>query len=587
MALKIKRQSSPPENELLLPDIHPILNRVYRNRGIKTADELKQTLDGLQSYSLLKGIDQAVRLLEQALLQQHSILIVGDFDADGATSTSVAVRALKKMGASNVNYLVPNRFEYGYGLTPEIVTCAKQFHPDLIVTVDNGISSIQGVNTAKQLGIKVIITDHHLAGSELPQADAIVNPNQPGDSFPSKAIAGVGVIFYVMLALRACLRESRWFEQQGLDEPNLAELLDLVALGTVADVVPLDHTNRILVAQGLARIRAGHCCPGIKALAEIAGRQLARMSAQDLAFAVGPRLNAAGRLDDMSLGIECLLSDNDDTAQALAEQLNQLNQERRFIEEEMKVQAMDALQQLDETQLPTGICVYEPEWHQGVIGILASRVKEKYHRPVIAFADASDDVTSNDALIKGSARSIPGVHIRDVLDAIATRHPDLLSKFGGHAMAAGLTLRKERFTEFSAAFNEEVCRHVNSDDLHHIIHSDGELSTDDLDLPLAQLLESAGPWGQHFPEPQFDGCFEIVQRRIVGERHLKLLLKVPGCERVIDGIAFNTVDDVWPEDTQFVEIAYKLATNEFRGVLSAQLIIDYIEPLPVADPVAY
>ncbi|WP_455365769.1 single-stranded-DNA-specific exonuclease RecJ [Kaarinaea lacus] len=584
MALKIKRQVSPQDDELLLPDLHPILNRVYRNRGINTADELKQSLDCLENYSLLKGIDDAVVLLEQALRQQQSILIIGDFDADGATSTSVAMRALKKFGASKVNYLVPNRFEFGYGLTPEIVACAKQYDPELIVTVDNGISSIQGVHAAKQLSIKVLITDHHLAGRELPAADAIVNPNQPGDTFPGKATAGVGVIFYVMLALRARLRESQWFEQQGISEPNLAELLDLVALGTVADVVPLDHNNRILVAQGLARIRAGHCCAGIKALAQIAGRQLARIGSQDLAFALGPRLNAAGRLDDMSRGIECLLSDDDDTALALAEQLNKLNQERRSIEEEMKMQALDTLQQMDEANLPTGICVYQPEWHQGVIGILASRIKEKYHRPVIAFADAGEDATS-EAIIKGSARSIPGVHIRDVLDAVATRHPQLLSKFGGHAMAAGLTLQKKYFAKFAEAFNDEVCRQVDSDALHHIIHSDGELSTDDLDLPLAQLLESAGPWGQHFPEPQFDGCFEVVQRRVVGERHLKLLLKIPGSTRVIDGIAFNTVDDVWPEDTTSVQIAYKLATNEFRGVLSAQLIIDHIEPLPASQRV--
>jgi single-stranded-DNA-specific exonuclease len=585
MTLKIKRLSPPKGDDVLLPDIHPVLNRVYRNRGVKTADELKQSLDCLQSFSLLKGIEEAVQLLEEALRQQQSILIIGDFDADGATSTTVAVRALKKLGAGKVNYLVPNRFEYGYGLTPEIVECARQYQPDMIVTVDNGISSIQGVKAAKQLGISVIITDHHLAGRELPEADAIVNPNQPGDSFPSKAIAGVGVIFYVMLALRVRLRESQWFAQQGISEPNLAELLDLVALGTVADVVPLDHNNRILVAQGLARIRAGYCCAGIRALVQIAGRQLSRMGAQDLAFAVGPRLNAAGRLVDMSLGIECLLSDNDDTALALAEQLNQLNQERRSIEEEMKLQALDTLQQIDEGELPTGICVYEPEWHQGVIGILASRIKEKFHRPVIAFANAGADDASEDDMIKGSARSIPGVHIRDVLDTIATQYPELLSKFGGHAMAAGLTLQKKHYTKFVQAFNDEVCRHVDSDELHHIIHSDGELSSEDLDLPLAQLLESAGPWGQHFPEPQFDGYFEVVQRRVVGERHLKLQLKIPGATRIIDGIAFNTVDDVWPGDTRFVQIAYKLTTNEYRGALSAQLLIDYIEPLPVTGEV--
>ncbi len=586
MALRIKRLSPAQDNNgLLRPDIHPVLNRIYRNRGIATADELKITLDGLQNFSLLKGIQEAVLLLERAMRAQQRVLIIGDFDADGATSTAVAMRALKKLGASEVNYLVPNRFEYGYGLTPEIVACAGQFQPDMIITVDNGISSIRGVDAAKQLGIHVVVTDHHLAGSELPAADAIVNPNQPGDVFPSKAIAGVGVIFYVMLALRAQLRRSGWFTQQGISEPNLAELLDLVALGTVADVVPLDHNNRILVAQGLARIRAGQCCAGIKALAQIAGRQLHRLGVQDLAFAVGPRLNAAGRLDDMSLGIECLLSDNGDTALSLAEQLNQLNRERRSIEQEMKLQAMETLQQIDDTDLPTGICVYEAQWHQGVIGILASRIKEKYHRPVIAFADAGIDDSSGEAIIKGSARSIAGVHIRDVLDAIATRHPGLLSKFGGHAMAAGLSLQKKHFEEFATAFNDEVCRHVDSDELRHIIHSDGELAAEDLDLPLAQLLESAGPWGQHFAEPQFDGRFEVVQRRILGERHLKLQLRAPGSARIIDAIAFNTVDDVWPEDTRFVDIAYKLGTNEFRGVQSAQLIVNYIEPVSVTGPV--
>jgi single-stranded-DNA-specific exonuclease len=587
MALKIKRILPAQENKPLLPDMHPILNRVYRNRGITSSDQLQQSLDRLLSFSLLKGVQDAVMLLEQSIREQQCLLVIGDFDADGATSTAVAVRALKKLGGVKVNYLVPNRFEYGYGLTPEIVECARQYQPDVIITVDNGISSIQGVEAAKKLGIKVVITDHHLAGDDLPDADAIVNPNQPDDEFPSKALAGVGVIFYVMLALRAQLRKSNWFEKNSIAEPNLAELLDLVALGTVADVVPLDHNNRIMIAQGLARIRAGHCCAGIKALVQIAGRHLNRLGAQDLAFAVGPRLNAAGRLDDMSVGIECLLSDNEEAALPFARQLNQLNEERKSIELDMKIQAMDVLQDIDDTELPTGICVYEAEWHQGVIGILASRIKEKFHRPVIAFADAGIDGTTNEAIIKGSARSIPGVHIRDVLDAIATRHPGLLSKFGGHAMAAGLTLQKKHFEQFSAAFDKEVCQHVDADDLHHIIHSDGELTPSDLDLPLAQLLESAGPWGQHFAEPQFDGRFDIVQRRIVGERHLKLVLKAAGSDQVIDAIAFNTVDDAWPEDVQSVDIAYKLAVNEYRGVLSPQLIVDYIEPVRTPEPAPF
>jgi len=579
MALKIKRISPDQESAPLIPDMHPILNQVYRNRGITSADQLQQSLDRLLSFSLLKGVQDAVELLEQSIREQHNILIIGDFDADGATSTAVAVRALKKLGTTKVNYLVPNRFEYGYGLTPEIVECARQYQPDVIITVDNGISSIQGVEAAKKLGVKVVITDHHLAGNELPAADAIVNPNQPGDTFPSKSIAGVGVIFYVMLALRAQLRNTGWFEENNIAAPNLAELLDLVALGTVADVVPLDHNNRIMVAQGLARIKAGHCCAGIKVLVQIAGRQLYRLGAQDLAFAVGPRLNAAGRLDDMSVGIECLLSDDEKTSSAFARQLNQLNEERKSIELDMKLRALDVLQEIDDSELPTGICVYEADWHQGVIGILASRIKEKYHRPVIAFADAGTDSTSNEAVIKGSARSIPGVHIRDVLDAIATRHPGLLSKFGGHAMAAGLSLQKAHFEQFADAFDKEVCQQVDADDLHHIIHSDGELRPSDLGLSLAQLLESAGPWGQHFPEPQFDGCFDVVQRRIVGERHLKLLLKVKGLDQLIDAIAFNTVDDVWPDDVQTVEIAYKLSVNEYRGILSPQLIVDYIEPV--------
>lgn len=583
MALKIKRISPEQENIQLLPDMHPILNRVYLNRGITSADQLQQTLDCLLSFSQLKGVQDAVKLLEQSIREQQSILIIGDFDADGATSTTVAVRALKKLGAVKVNYLVPNRFEYGYGLTPEIVECARQYQPDVIITVDNGISSIQGVEAAQKLGIKVVITDHHLAGKELPCADAIVNPNQPNDDFPSKAIAGVGVIFYVMLALRAQLRKGNWFKENSIAEPNLAELLDLVALGTVADVVPLDQNNRIMIAQGLARIKAGHCCAGIKALVQIAGRQLYRLGAQDLAFAVGPRLNAAGRLDDMSVGIECLLSDDEETALAFARQLNQLNEERKSIELDMKLQAMDVLHKIDASQLPTGICVYEEDWHQGVIGILASRIKEKYHRPVIAFADAGNDSNTNEATIKGSARSIPGVHIRDVLDAIATRHPGLLSKFGGHAMAAGLTLEKKHFEQFAAAFDKEVCQHVDADDLHHIIHSDGELVQSDLGLSLAQLLESGGPWGQHFPEPQFDGRFNIVQRRIVGERHLKLVLKVPGSDQIIDAIAFNTVDDAWPDDVMSVDIAYKLTVNEYRGVLSPQLIVDYIEPVRIPE----
>lgn len=578
MALKIKRKTNAEPSVQIKPGLHPVLNRVYQNRGITSADELEFGLDRLVNFDDLKGIQTAAELLEESIRQRKSILIIGDFDADGATSTALAMRALKSFGATDVNYLVPNRFEFGYGLTPEIVAYAEKYNPDVIVTVDNGISSLQGVAAANEAGIKVIITDHHLAGRELPAADAIVNPNQPGDNFPSKVIAGVGVIFYVMLALRNRLRASLWFEQQQLQVPNLAELLDLVALGTVADVVPLDYNNRILVSQGLSRIRAKRCNEGIKALVKIAGREVNRLQAQDLGFVVGPRLNAAGRLDDMSLGIECLLADDEHTAMDFAKQLNQLNEERKSIELDMQSQALTILQCIEHQSIDVGICLYEPDWHQGVIGILASRIKDKYHRPVIAFAGAGDDLQSGEETIKGSARSVPGVHIRDVLDSVATQHPGLVSKFGGHAMAAGLTLLKKDFKKFATAFNEEVCQLLGADDLHRVIHSDGDLKENDIDLPLANLLEAAGPWGQHFPEPMFDGRFEVVQRRIVGERHLKLVLKAPQGKRLIDAIAFNCVDKDWSEDVRYVEIAYKLATNEYRGQVSTQLIVEYIQP---------
>jgi len=577
MAIKIKRKTSTGNVALLKPDLHPVLNRIYHNRGISSARELDLSLEHLLKYDSLTGIETAAALLEQALEQNESILIIGDFDADGATSTALAMRALKNFGALNVKFLVPNRFEFGYGLTPEIVQHAQQYNPDVIVTVDNGISSLRGVEAAHALGIKVIITDHHLAGRELPTAAAIVNPNQPGDQFPSKVIAGVGVIFYVMLALRNRLRQSGFFTRNNVPDPNLAELLDLVALGTVADVVPLDYNNRILVSQGLSRIRAGYCCAGIKALVKIAGRQLNRLQAQDLGFIVGPRLNAAGRLDDMSLGIACLLTNDDQTAMDYAQQLNQLNEERKTIELDMHSKALSILQTVEPQHIDMGICLYDPQWHQGVIGILASRIKEKYHRPVIAFADAGED-EHGEEIIKGSARSVSGVHIRDVLDSVAAHHPELISKFGGHAMAAGMTILKKDLDKFSMAFNEEVSQLLTADDLHNTIQSDGSLAEEDIDLPFAGLLETAGPWGQHFPEPVFDGRFEIVQRRIVGDRHLKLVLRYPEGKRLIDAIAFNCIDEHWPASTQFAEVAYKLSINEFRGQISTQLIVEHVEP---------
>lgn len=573
----IVRRDIAETGDELPDDLHPVLRRIYLSRRLHNTGELEYSLDSLHSYTLLKGIDDAAELLAVTVQQRKRILIVADFDADGATSCAVAVRGLRLLGARDVRFVVPNRFAFGYGLTPEIVAVAAQQQPDLLITVDNGISSIDGVAAARQRDMQVLITDHHLPGESLPEADAIVNPNQPGDAFPSKHLAGVGVIFYVLTALRARLREQQWFSRTGVAEPNLAQLLDLVALGTVADVVPLDHNNRVLVSQGLMRIRAGRCCAGISALLEAAGRNPRQLVASDLGFAVGPRLNAAGRLEDMTLGIACLLTDDADQARVMAARLDQLNQERRTIEAQMQEEALAAIAALrigdEDPALPVGVCLYQEQWHQGVIGILASRIKDRLHRPVIAFAQANADE------LKGSARSVPGVHIRDVLDAVAARHPGLLSKFGGHAMAAGLSLEKQNLAAFSAAFDEEVRRHLAPEDLRGVILSDGELAPEDLNLNLAELLRGAGPWGQAFPEPLFDGLFEIVSRRIVGERHLKLVLATPGHDGLLDAIAFNTSDLTWPRDLRRAHVAYKLDVNEYRGQRSAQLLVEHLEPV--------
>ena len=554
-----------------LGELPALLARLYAARGVRSAEELDKALGRLLPYQQLKGIEGAVDLLVQALQQRQRILIVGDFDADGATASSVGVLGLRQLGAAQVDYLVPNRFEYGYGLTPEIVAVALQRQPDLLVTVDNGISSVEGVAAAKAAGLRVLVTDHHLPGPQLPAADAIVNPNQPGCSFPSKSLAGVGVMFYVLLALRARLREMSWFV--GRAEPNLAELLDLVALGSVADVVPLDANNRILVHQGLARIRAGRARPGLRAILEVAGRDHRRISSTDLGFILGPRLNAAGRLDDMSLGIECLLCEDEALARDMAVQLDQLNQDRKAIEQGMQREALAQLKDLPLDDLPYGLCLFEPDWHQGVIGILASRLKERYHRPAIAFADAGD------GLLKGSARSVPGLHIRDALDAVAARHPGLISKFGGHAMAAGLSLPQEHFGAFAVAFDAEVRRQLSADDLTGRLLSDGQLQVGEFNLELARALRHAGPWGQHFPEPLFHGRFQLVQQRLVGERHLKLQLKTECGSQALDGIAFNIDREQWPNaNVRWVELAYKLDLNEYRGNESVQLLVNYLAP---------
>jgi len=573
MSVSIVRRALPESGVSLPADLHPVLRRVYAARAVASTDELDYSLANLLPLQQLAGLPAAVELLYTALVERWRILVVGDFDADGATSCALCLRALRLLGAAAVDYLVPNRFEYGYGLTPEIVAVAAGHHPDLILTVDNGISSVEGVAAAKQRGMRVLVTDHHLPGECLPAADAIVNPNLPDNDFPSKHLAGVGVAFYVMLGLRVRLRESGWFAQRQVAEPNLAQFLDLVALGTVADVVSLDRNNRILVQQGIRRIRAGQCVPGLQALLEVAGRDLPRVVATDLGFAAGPRLNAAGRLDDMSLGIECLLADDAPSARVMAVELDALNRDRREIESDMQAQALAVLGdlELDDASLPLGLCLFDPDWHQGVIGILAARIKERYHRPVIAFA------SSGAGELKGSARSVAGLHIRDVLDAVAVRHPQLITRFGGHAMAAGLTLAEENYPAFAAAFDTEVSRHLAREDLGSVIHSDGELDERELSLEFARLLRDASPWGQGFPAPLFDGVFVVTGQRVVGERHLKLTLQtVAGGGRPIDAIAFNT--PALPAACGKVHLAYRLDVNAYRGIESAQLVVEHIDP---------
>jgi single-stranded-DNA-specific exonuclease len=581
---EIRRRLAIIEPHFSLSSLSPVLAGIYAARGVTDDSQLAHELTRLHTPEHFKGLGDAAALIADSIERRECILVVGDFDADGATSSALAVLALRALGASDVDFLVPNRFEYGYGLTPEIVAVAAQQKPDLLITVDNGISSLDGVAAANRAGIRVLITDHHLPGAELPAAAAIVNPNQPGCRFPSKSLAGVGVIFYTLNAVRGELRRRDWFARSGIAEPNLADFLDLVALGTVADVVPLDHNNRVLVAQGLRRIRAGRCRPGIRALLEVAGRKLERVVSADLGFAVGPRLNAAGRLDDMTLGIQCLLTGDERLARDIAQQLDDLNRDRRAIEADMQRQAVSALESLHlerEGELPWGLCLYEPSWHQGVIGIVAGRIKDRFHRPTIAFADAGSGEDGGGDLIKGSARSIPNLHIRDALDACAATYPGLLTKFGGHAMAAGMTLPRAHFERFARAFDETVRRQLDAADLEAVLWSDGELTFDQLTLELAQQLSDGGPWGQHFPEPLFDGEFLLVSQRIVGERHLKMVLAdVANPQRTIDAIAFQVDTRQWPNpDVDRLRIAYRVGINEWKGRQTVQLLVEYLEPL--------
>ncbi|WP_309567421.1 single-stranded-DNA-specific exonuclease RecJ [Coxiella-like endosymbiont] len=552
---------------------HPVLHRIYQARNINSLDELSRDLKNLLPYSLLFGIDKATERLIQAIKEQQHIMIIGDFDVDGATSTALTVSVLREFGLKNVSYLIPNRFTHGYGLTPEIVEVASTQEPNLIITVDNGISSYAGVVRANQLGIDVLITDHHLPGGQLPPACAIINPNCKEDKFPSKCLAGVGVAFYLMLAFRAQLKKINWFEQNRLDCPNMAKFLDFVSLGTVTDIVSLDKNNRILVYQGLQRIRAGQAHEGILALLEVSGCKRETLRATDLGFTIGPRLNAAGRLDDMSLGVACLLANNRNMALDIAYQLDDLNKERRVIESHMQREAFTVIDNLHLSQkLPLGICLYKEEWHQGVVGLVASRVKARVHRPTIAFAKISNNT------LQGSARSISGLHICNVLVAIATKYPGLITKFGGHAMAAGLSLPLNRYIDFQQAFIVEVKKTFNEENLQLQLISDGELTSEELTLDLAELVDQAGPWGQGFPEPVFDGCFKLVNQRIVGQWHLKLILQVPETNYYLDGIAFYVNLKEWPNfDCEYVHLTYRLDINEFQGHRKLQLLVDHIQ----------
>ncbi len=561
MSVKLVRRRVDHE----LPGMHPLLSHLFAGRGISDPDDLDLSLRHLYSPDSFRGMAAAVAILQEAIMKGLRILIVGDYDADGATSSALMVLVLREMGAGSVDYLVPDRFRFGYGLTPGIVDMAVERSPDLIITVDNGISSIEGVKAARDRGIRVIVTDHHLSGEELPDADAIINPNQPGCRFPSRAIAGVGVAFYLLSALRASLRAADWFDGP---EPVLADYLDLVALGTVADVVPLDRNNRILVEQGIQRIRAGRARAGIRALIDVAGMEARHITTRDLSFAIAPRLNAAGRLESMSLGIECLMADSR-RAGDLASRLSELNVERRTIEKEMKWQAEEYLERWprDSKDSRSGICLFDPDWHQGVIGILASRIKDRFHRPVIAFARVSPGE------LKGSARSIPGFHIRDALAVIAARHPGLLTRFGGHAMAAGLSLDPSGLDRFSALFDAQAREWIGPDDLEQVLVSDGTPG-DDWSLDLVRRVIEAAPWGQGFPEPLFDGEFEILGQRIVAERHLKMKLRPVDASETLEAIAFNQ-DRLL--EKRIVHLAYRLDINRYRGRETVQLIVEAVD----------
>ena len=571
---RIRRRETAAGIDDLPSELLRASRRVLLARGVRDASSLSLNLQGLHAPDTLSGIGRAAELLAEAIMSEQSVLIVGDFDADGATGTALAVLSLRAMGCRRVGFRVPNRFEFGYGLTVPLVETLAAEPPQLLVTVDSGIACIAGVRRARELGCRVIVTDHHLPGEELPSADAIVNPNSPGDAFPSKALAGVGVMFYLLGRVRQVLRERGWFGRSRR-EPNLAHFLDLVALGTVADLVPLDRNNRILVRQGIERIQRGVCRPGLLALLRLGGRDYRFVNAADLGFAAGPRLNAAGRLEDMSAGIRCLLSDDADEAKELATQLDTLNRQRQDMQQQMQLEAMQQVERLvaslGATELPPALCLFDASWHQGIVGLVASKVKDAVHRPVIAFAPES----SGSSLLKGSARSVRGLHIRDVLARIDARRPGLIPAFGGHAMAAGLTLHKEGLDPFAESLIEAVTTILDGAELDNEVLTDGELGGAEIGLPLASELEALGPWGQRFAEPLFEGSFEVLDQRVVGGAHLKLVVRSLDHGQPVDAIAFNCSPEALG-GSRSVELLYRLGVNRWRGSESCQLVVEHI-----------
>ena len=576
MKNKLKQRQLPEVLPELSPDIPLLLQRVYALRGITSMQELDYTTRNLCNYDNLDGTHTAVEIVYSAMQNNKRIMIVGDFDTDGATSTALTVKALKKMGCQHVDYIIPNRFDDGYGLSISVIKRALLKKADLIITVDNGVSAIEAVEFAKQSNLTVIITDHHLCPEQLPAADAIINPNLPNCSFPSKHLAGVGVAFYFMSALRAKLRHENWFKTHNLEDYNIASLLDLVALGTIADVVKLDHNNRILVHQGINRIRSGYCCAGIKALLHIARKDPVSFTSTDLAYYIAPRLNAAGRMDNMSLSVELLLCDDYDSALKQASDLDMLNNDRKLIEQTMYKEALSYIQGLEQQQssFPNLLVVYHPEWHQGIIGILSARLKDKHYRPVICFA------STEDGILKGSGRSIAGIHLRDLLDELDQNHPDLLISFGGHAMAVGLSIHENDLEQFRKHFETLIDKHLNANTLEQIIETDGEIDSQDFNYAMAKQLKESGPWGEGFTEPTFDGDFIVHQQRLFAEKHLRLVLEPKNGGPIIEGICFNVNLTQWPDNTiKNVKIVYQLDVDDFRGNQTAKLMIRHIWPI--------